>query len=492
MRAQRPVSVARARWRFASLLGAALVVALPVRADEGVTLPACRVTGIPYTVLCGHVARPLDPTHPAAGPTIDVHYMVVPAKGRRKLPDPVFLLAGGPGQSAISAAPAMLPWFVRLNNRRDLVFVDQRGTGRSAPLSCDDEGRLRLAERSEPAKQLQRLRECRDRLAKLPHGDLRQYTTAIAMLDVDAVRQQLGAARINLVGFSYGTRAALDYLRQFPSAVRRAVLDGVAPPDMALPASHSTDGQAALDALFVSCERESGCAKRYPTLRADWHKVLNKLPFEVTISDPLTGRPEIVSLHRTMLLQAVRAPLYASVFASALPHAISEATHGRMQALAGLSSLFGSRKGDAVAMGMHFSVICAEDVPLLADAGDRPGADFGDDFARLYQRTCEGWPRGTVPQEFYRVPVSRAPVLLLSGAVDPVTPPRHGERIGRALGANSRHVIVPNAGHNVLALGCMRDVTFRFIDAGDAQGALAVDASCAAQLPRPPAFEPVQ
>ena len=215
-------------------------------AAEAVT--PCRIAGIRNDVQCGVVSRALDPANPA-GVKIDVHYVVVPAMARRKSADPVFMLAGGPGQSAIALAPAVLPLFTRLNNRRDIVFVDQRGTGRSAPLDCDDPRHLRLAEQADPQRQIARLAQCRDALQKLPYGDLRMFTTPIAMQDLDAVRAALGVERINLVGGSYGTRAALDYQRQFPQRVRRSVIDGVAPPDMGLTTSHSSDAQAVLDKL---------------------------------------------------------------------------------------------------------------------------------------------------------------------------------------------------------------------------------------------------
>jgi hypothetical protein len=140
---------------------------------------------------------------------------------------------------------------------------------------------------------------------------------------------------------------------------------------------------------------------------------------------------------------------------------------------------------------MHFSVVCAEDMPRLAAATDAPGADFADDGARLYRQVCAQWPRGEVPAAFYEVPASASPVLLSSGGIDPVTPPRHGERVARALGANAVHVVVPQAGHGVLGLGCMRDVVFRFIDAPLDADALRVDAACAQRVPRPPAFQPV-
>ena len=256
----------------ASPLGAA--AAEPAASTATAAPPAsaaladCHLPGIRNAVRCGKLKRPLDPSQPA-GPQIDIHYVVAPALGRRKLPDPVFLLAGGPGQGAISLAPQTLALLARLNNRRDIVFVDQRGTGRSAPLACEDNRRAPLSEMADPERQVAQMLECRVRLEALPYGKLRFYTTVLASQDLDAVRRALGAERINLVGGSYGTRLALDYQRQFPAAVRRSVLDGVAPPDMALPASYSTDGQAALDALFTACEAEAACRQAWPNCGAN-------------------------------------------------------------------------------------------------------------------------------------------------------------------------------------------------------------------------------
>lgn len=458
-------------------------------ADTGAPQP-CRVPGWPHELLCGHVSRPLNPAQPQ-GQQIEVHYLLVPALGRRKLPDPVFLLAGGPGQSAISVAPAVLPLLSRLNNRRDLVFVDQRGTGRSAPLNCDDAPQASVAEQADPERQFAQLQACRAALQALPYGDLRYFTTAIASQDLDAVRRALQLDRINLVGVSYGTRAALDYLRQFPAATRRVVLDGVAPPDMVLPASFSTDGQVALDALFAACERDAACAARFPSLRADWRNLLGSLPRRVTVQHPVTGREESVTLNRPMLLGAVRGPLYAPALASALPQALHDAAQGRFQGLLTLGTGLSLRKSTRLATGMHFSVVCAEDVPRLPQSPDTPGADFGGELARHYQRVCADWPRGEVPAEFYRVPPSPVPVLLLSGGQDPATPPRHAARVAQTLGALARQITVPQAGHGVMGLGCMPDAVFRFLNAEHEADALAVEAPCAASLPRPAVFVPV-
>ena len=468
------------------------LVALAAHGQQG--LSECRVPGIRNSVQCGVVQRALDPARPD-GPKIDVHYVVVPAMARRKLPDPVFLLAGGPGQSAIDVGPQAFALFSRLNNRRDIVFVDQRGTGQSAPLECKDAKRETLAEQSDPDQQLRQLMDCKAALTRLPYiqseRDLGFFTTTLAMQDLDAVRAQLGAERINLVGISYGTRAALEYLRQFPTHVRRSVLDSVAPPDMVLPASFSTDSQAALDATLRACEQQPACAQTYPRLRSDWAALLAGLPKAVTAAHPLTGKTEHFTLTRDIVLGAVRGALYSPATAAALPAAITEAAAGRIQPLVGVGALLSSRKGIQLAMGMHFSVVCAEDAPRLPEAADAPGADFRSDYATLYRRACAQWPRGAVPAEFYQVSPRATATLLLSGGADPATPPRHAARMAAALGPAAQLVVVPNAGHSVLGVGCARDLLYRFIDAADDRAAGALDAGCIKAIPRPGVFIPM-
>lgn len=467
--------------------------AMAVQTTQGTQ--ACRVEGLPNELQCGVIQRPLDPGHPE-GAQIGVHYLVVPAMARNKQPDPVLVLAGGPGQSAIGVAPAVLPRLARLNYRRDLVFIDQRGTGKSAPLQCEDDSKLPIVDALDPAALAHRLDQCRTALMRLPHGDLRFYTTTIAMQDFEAVRQQLGAPQWNLIGASYGTRAALEYSRQFPDKVRRTVLDGVAPPDMVLPASFSTDGQAALDASLTACEQEPVCAAQYPQLRQQWAALLQGLPRPVSVNHPVTGLPERFTLSRELLLRSVRTPLYVPTLTAALPAAITAASQGRFEGLLGLGGVVGTRKGMRVAMGMHFSVVCAEDGPRPSGALDRPGADFGTTDANFYARTCQNWPKGAVPPAFYTVGATHSPVLLLSGGADPATPPRHGERVAQALGAQDaslvQHIVVPQAGHGVASVGCMNEVLFRFIDAKQNSAALPQDASCATKIPRPGVFVPAE
>lgn len=475
------------------LAAARALLLLPVLAAAAAPpapgLQPCALRGVEHPAWCGQVQRPLDPAA-AGGPSIAVHFAVLPALSRQLKPDPVFFIAGGPGQSAVELAGPIGHWLARFSNRRDIVLVDQRGTGRSAPLRCeeDEQPGRELRDSLDPAAQVRSLARCRQALQTLPHGDLRRYTTPLAMQDLDAVRRALGAERIDLVGVSYGTRAALDYLRQFPQAVRRVVLDGVAPPDMALPDSMAVDAQAAFDGLLAWCEADAGCSTRHPRLRAQWQRLLAMLPQEVSVPHPVSGREQRLRLTPEGLAGLVRGPLYAPALAAALPPAIEEAAAGRWTPLVGLAAALSGGRGAALAQGMHFSVICAEDLPPAT--GDALPPAFGAGIAALYREVCAGWPRGGLPADFRRLRPAPVPVLLLSGALDPVTPPRHGERVAAALGPKARHWVVPDAGHGLLGLDCLREQVFHFVDADDEAEALALDGRCAQALPRPPVFRP--
>jgi pimeloyl-ACP methyl ester carboxylesterase len=474
--------------RFVRRAALAAALALAGAGAWGTTLPlhTCRLAGLEHDAQCGVLKRPLDPSRPQ-GTQIDLHVVVIPALARQKQPDPVFFFAGGPGQSAVGLAGTVQSLMQRLGQRRDLVLIDQRGTGHSAPLQCDvpppDEALARALDRS---REVAALQACRAKLQALPWGDLRFYTTTIAMADADAVRVALGAEQVDLVGVSYGTRAALEYLRAYPGHVRRAVIDGVAPPDMVLPASDDVDGDAALGKLFADCAADKACAQAHPALPQRWQALQASLPRAVDIHDPVTGRPLRVTVTSEAVRGAVRRPLYQPAQAAILPYAIEEAAAGRFDVLMAIASSTNDLPTD-LSEGQHFSVICSEDVPRLP-AASGPASDQG--AQGLYRAVCAQWPRGEVPPAFYTIPRSPAPVLLMSGGLDPVTPPRHAERVAKALGAKARSVVVANNGHNVMAIACMRDAVFRFIAAPTEAEALAVDLGCAAKVPRPPAFVP--
>jgi pimeloyl-ACP methyl ester carboxylesterase len=469
---------------LALLAGAAQAAAAPT----GLPLHACRLRGLEHDAQCGVLRRPLDPARPD-GVQFDLHVAILPALARQKQPDPVFFFAGGPGQSAIGLAGPIEHMLARIGTRRDVVLIDQRGTGHSAPLQCDTpSAEESIARAFDRPRLVAALDACRAQLQKLPWGDLRFYTTTLAMADADAVRAALGAERVNLAGVSYGTRAALEYLRLYPQHVRRAVLDGVAPPDMTLPESFDVDGRAALAAVFSGCAAEAACARAHPRLDATWQRLVAGLPREVEVAEPTSGRPLRLVVTPHAVAELLRPGLYTPAVGAVLPQAIEEAAAGRFGALLALAAIQQAGPAD-VSEGEHFSVVCSEDVPRLpALAASEARPETGSQ--PFYRSACAHWPRGEVAPAFYAIPATRSPVLLLSGTLDPVTPPRHAERAARALGALARSVVVPNNGHGALAIGCLRDAVYRFLDAALDADALAVDFSCAAHLPRPPAFQP--
>jgi pimeloyl-ACP methyl ester carboxylesterase len=456
-----------------------LALAMPVFAQAATT--SCRLPDFPQEVQCGKIQRPLNPAQ-VDGKKIDIHYVVVPSKDRNKLKDAVFLLAGGPGQSAVELAGFGQAVFGRLNRRRDLVFVDQRGTGRSAPLHCPD-----LENGSEVVDNETMLKMtdvCMRNLQTLPYGDLQYFSTSIAVQDLEAVRKELGYSAINLVGASYGTRAGLEYLRQFPTSVRRLILDGIAPPDMHLPAA---DAQIALDGVFTSCAKDLQCNQSYPDLATRWKKLLVSMPQKIEIKHPRLIKQLNVPMTRDSLIGMVHKTLYSPSTTAALPYVITQAEQGHFEPLVALSGTLSLVGPGAIAYGMHFSVWCGE--AYARPKSFVPKDDFELMSTKLYDKVCEKWPRANIPPEFFDVPVSIAPVLLLSGGIDPVTPTRHGAAVAKALGAKAKHVSVDNAGHGLLAHGCIRDVLYRYVNAKDDAEAIKLDTTCVRQIPRPLAWQ---
>jgi pimeloyl-ACP methyl ester carboxylesterase len=445
----------------------------------------CRLPGIERELKCGSVRMPEDPDVPSSRP-IDVRFAVVPAVARSKLPDPVFVLAGGPGQAATRVARQMMPVLAELNARRDLVFIDQRGTGGSNALECRFDERS-LAAALEPTQQIALLADC---LKALP-ADPRQYASWIAVRDFDAVRAQLGAEQVNLWGGSYGTRAALEYLRQFPDRVRSAVLDGAAPPDMKLPVSFSIDSDAALKSLIATCAGDERCRMRYPDFEA-WIAALIARAGEgldIRVPHPLTGRIESLRLERHVVASLLRVPLYAPQLGAVLPHALAEASRGDYAALIALSAAVTGGMNENFAIGMHFAVVCAEDMPRVDAAARAQAAQtrFGTAFVDLYEQACRVVPTRPVPAAFYVVPASRVPVLILSGGLDPATSPRHGELIAQRLG-NAKHLVAPHLGHGISAQACAPLLITRFVRDASFER---VDGDCLARIPAPGFYVPI-
>ncbi len=455
----------------------------------GKPLAACRVPGIDSQAMCGVVDRPLDEAKPD-GKRIGVHFVVLPSVARNKLPDPVVLFAGGPGQSGIKLAATAQTLFSRLRNRRDVVVFDQRGVGKSMDLACPSDPRERLSTSFDMGQLSAQLLACKAKI-KARHGlseeQLTHFTTPVASRDMEAIRVALGAEQLNLVGGSYGTRAVMDYQRQFPDRVRRMVLDGVAPPDMVLPLSSEADAQLALDKTLQACSKAPKCNERYPNLAQALQTALERLPQSVDMQHPVTLQRERVMVSRELMLNGLRLPMYAPALASALPLVITQAAAGDYSLLLRLGNSMGGGPSD-LAWGMHFSVICAEDFSRMDAAPPTQSALFKNSFSKLYKDVCAQWPQGPVAPDFYAIKASKSPVLVLSGGADPVTPEHHGDRVTQALGPMARHVVVAEAGHGIMGVGCTRDVLFQFVNAKTTDLAQAVNTQCLANIPRPLAF----
>jgi pimeloyl-ACP methyl ester carboxylesterase len=473
-----------------ALLATALLAGCAPRAagpERRVQLAPCHVKGVAAATLCGTWQVPEDRDAPA-GRKIALRVAVVPALARVAQPDPLFMLAGGPGQGAVEGVGPLLPALERIHRQRDIVLVDQRGTGQSEPLACelsDEDAPLALRMRDEgfPAE---RLRAC---LASY-RADPRLFTTPIAMQDLDAVREALGYERINLWGGSYGTRAALVYMRAYPQRVRLAVLDGAAPYSIRLPLHFARDGQRSLDLLFESCAKEAACARAFPDLRSRFGALLGRLekqPFRGTVADPVSGEPQQVTISHDVFAAGLRGILYLPEMATLVPLMVDRAERGDFTAF--LAASQGLQRGISrnMALGMFFSVICAEDVPFIepseVDALSR-GTFFGPALTRELIAACQVWPRGRFDPAL-REPVKvDVPTLVLSGELDPATPPVWGDEVAKAL-PRSLHLVVPGVGHGATAQGCVPRLLAEALDRGEVAG---LDASCVKKLGRPPFF----
>lgn len=419
-----------------------------------------------------------------SGRKIKLKIIVMPALRRDPRPDPLFIFAGGPGQGAAKIHKAILSTFRRVQNDRDIVLVDQRGTGDSNPLNCE----LPEAEQD----RLDDIEEVRvDVLRKCLAGfdaDPRLYVTRIAMDDIDDVRRHLGYGEINLWGGSYGTRAALVYLRQHGENVRSVILDGVAPVDMALPLHMAADSQRSLDLLIADCEKDEQCSARFPELRRKMNEVFARLEGgkRVNLTHPRTGERASPVITRAGVAAVIMKMLYAPAVASLLPHLIEQAAGGDFQGLLASAFVFEGAE-EKMSQGMFYSVICSEDVPRLTDGAVRDAASRTYIPPKVFEgmlKPCEFWPRGEVGAAYYEPVSSNKPVLILSGELDPVTPPAWGDHVARHL-VNAKHITVPGTGHGASGVGCVPKLIEQFLrDPNPA----ALDASCAKKRIRPAFF----
>lgn len=453
-----------------------------ILSDRKLELQPCRVAGVTKDALCGQYEVYEDRAK-KAGRKIQLYVMVLPALVDKPAPDPIFYLQGGPGGAATSVAAAWI--MTQLHRTRDVVLVDQRGTGKSNPLSCNFRGdpndmRGYFVEGLTP----EAVRACRTELEK--NADLRLYTTTIAMADLDDVRAALGYDKINVYGGSYGATTALSYLNFYPQHVRTATISGVAPPDGTLPLSFAKGVEHALNRLFDDCAADEKCKTAFPDLRKDWATVVanvSKGPVTFDGLNAFTRQKQQITMTREGFAELVRLVLYVPNVMSIMPLMIHQMSQGDYSQFAYYAYQVQHGVDAGIARGMQLSVLCAEDMPFLKESDIESamgGTFYGGNRARLYLKACEQWPRGDMPAKFRQPIKSNIPVLMLSGELDPVTPPDLATPLLRWL-PNGRQIIMHNATHSTYE--CQEKLAREFIELGTAKG---LDASCVEGMKRLP------
>ncbi|MGH8106585.1 MAG: alpha/beta fold hydrolase, partial [Arenimonas sp.] len=406
-------------------------------------------------------------------------------------PDPVFMLAGGPGQSALESYPQLHQAFVDVIKKRNVILVDQRGTGKSNPLICKDaSGKSAVGENEDIAgldlnKARAFAKKCADDTNK--NADTRFYSTGYAIADLDLVRSKIGAEKINLYGVSYGTRVAQQYAKRYPQHTRTIVLDGVVPNSLVLGAEHASNLENALNLHFARCTADKICRERFgnPRQKLDALRAqLQKAPMIVNYSDPMSGEAKREKLDSGSLAMVARMYSYSPLTASMLPLLLAQASQGNGGPLLAQAQMMNHSLGDAIMHGMQLSVICSEDVEELKEDPATANTLIGNSMIAFMKAQCEVWPHSKRAADFRAPLKGNVPVLLLSGEFDPVTPPRYGDAVAKFL-PNGRHVLVKGQGHNVMPVGCGPKIFARFIDSADTKN---LDIKCLDSLAYVPPF----
>jgi pimeloyl-ACP methyl ester carboxylesterase len=476
---------------LAMLIGGHLIAAQdgfaqPAGNAPGLELKTCElvVPGTPLSVVgeCGWLEvaeNPLDPD----GRRIDVRVARIPARGRVAEPDALVFFAGGPGQSATETWPIVAYSLRKVNENRDILLVDQRGTGQSNALKCP-QIELDEALALDWDELARTTRECLESL----DGDPRFYTTTIGMHDIDAARAALGYEKVNLFGGSYGTRAAQVYLRLFPEHVRSVVLDSVVPQTLALGSEHAEKLDQAIYRVLNGCDEDPGCDEAFPDTAgklAALIRALEENPVEITVEHPTTGKPFPLTFNREVLSSSLRFLTYSADTQAMLPLLIHEAAvDQRFDRLASQMLIAATGLQQSISQGMELSVMCSEDFPLYPNEPGPHQFLMGDMMTKAVNIQCGIWPAGPVPENFHEPVASEVPVLLLSGELDPVTPPEYAERVA-AYFPNSLHLVAPGQGHIVTTRGCTGRIVSEFILSGSAGG---LDTACLSDMQSTPYF----
>jgi len=436
-------------------------------------LKTCHVPNVDEEVLCGSY-EVFENRAAGTGRKISLNIVVLPAKSSDIQPDPLVFLAGGGVAPATSYAGYFSKAFSDLRQHRDILLIDQRGTGKSNPLECDLSTDPANAEYRDESRFVEAVQRCRATLES--KADLQYYTTPFAMDDLDEIREWLGYPRFNLYGASYGTGASVVYVRQHPDHVRTISLQGVMPLDVPVWLEYPKSSQQELNHVFNTCAEQKACHDAFPNLAQEFNTVMKRLadkPVHAKVKDSESSEEVEVPIDAEILGLFVSRVLYSAERIHDLPLMIHLAYRGDYQPLAQKLAV---KPDNSIPKGVYLSIVCNEEISKFNPA-DLPAASAGTFLGsfRISREVlgCEQWPQGWLPKD-YRIPVkSDVPALVMNGSLDHVTPPRYGEHVARSL-SNSKHLILPNRGHNDTD-PCVAGIVQSFISAGNLKD---LDTSC--------------
>jgi pimeloyl-ACP methyl ester carboxylesterase len=437
-----------------------------------------------YEIDCGYLTVPEDRTEADTNRTIQLAVAIIHSYSSSPLPDPVVYLNGGPGGSSLPIISAGLsPLFDAILMNRDVIFVDQRGTGYSFPsLNCPEIEHLNLSiERSlfVPA-----LNECRERLAT-DGVNVAAYNSAASAADIADLRTALGYEAWNLYGVSYGTRLALTILRDDPQGVRSVVLNSTMPPTASLYLEGGGNFHHALELIFAACQQDMMCHLAYPDLSARLYTLLEQLD-----SQPITIQG--VSIDRFILTDLIFNALYSPDLMAVLPAAIYDMSDGDYSILesttrSGTSSPVNDK---TFSEGMFYSVQCSESASfhtyaqIIASLTPYPEAiqQYWQEnvlFGAAALNACDVW-LSVHPDSRENQPVySDIPALVLSGEFDPITPSHWGQEAAATL-KGSYFYEFPRMGHNVAGTEpCPTSIILGFLN----QPLNAPESGCIKEMP---------
>lgn len=415
---------------------------------------------------CGTLTVAEDRTRPE-GRSIDLNVVVLPATGS-DTKEPLFLLAGGPGQGATDLIELALGPFTPVREVRDMVLVDQRGTGSSNRIDCPVNGSEVPGDVFGDLFDPTHIGECLQEVKQ--RADPTLYASNQVVDDLDTVRKWLGYEDVLLWGGSGGTRTALIWMRRHPERVVGALLDGVAPSNFKAPSTMARGCQESLDKMFAECQTQEDCRSAFPGLEAEFDKLMELFaegPVATHIVD-LHGNQVPIEMHRGDFTYAVRGLIYRRRSLAKLPAMIHQAA--RTDDIQPFAQAYWQRQVGLrphLAMGVHFSVYCSEDLPFIAEdevAGFTDNTFVGRYLYDQYLGACQQWAAVPVDESFLQPVESDIPVLIISGYYDPSTPAALGEQIATHL-PNSRHVIARNESHGA-EFGCALPAAVQFLTTG--------------------------